>query len=142
MSKQTDSGTLPQAGKLANLAHAALDDLKAVDIVSIDIREKSSIADVMIICTGTSRRHVLSLADSVRLKAKNAGQPPLGVEGEDSADWVLVDLGDVIVHVMTADTRDFYSLEKLWSVSPSASADSQADTDTPAGGDSAGAGIG
>ena len=104
--------------ELASLANNALDDLKGVDIVQIDISEKSSIADAMLVATGTSRRHVLSLADSVRKQAKEAGNAPLGVEGTDSGDWVLVDLGDVIVHVMTAETRDFYALEKLWSVGP------------------------
>lgn len=102
--------------ELIKLATTALEDLKGVDIVEIDIREKSSIADAMIVATGTSRRHVMSLANSVRQSAKNADHPPLGVEGEESGDWVLVDLGDVIVHVMGSETRDFYSLEKLWSV--------------------------
>lgn len=102
--------------KLLTLATTALEDLKGKDIVEIDIREKSSIADAMIVATGTSRRHVLSLANSVRQSAKEASHQPLGVEGEDSGDWVLVDLGDVIVHVMNAETREFYGLEKLWSV--------------------------
>jgi len=104
--------------ELIALSITALEDLKGVDIVEIDIREKSSIADAMIVATGTSRRHVLSLANSVRQSAKSADNPPLGVEGEDSGDWVLVDLGDVIVHVMASETREFYNLEKLWSVGP------------------------
>jgi len=101
---------------LLTLSVQALEDLKGRDLVQIDIRDKSSIADAMIVATGTSRRHVISLANAVRIAAKKADHPPLGVEGEDSGDWVLVDLGDVIVHVMQADTRDFYALEKLWSV--------------------------
>lgn len=96
----------------------ALEDMKGVDLAVIDIVGKSSIADAMIVVTGTSQRHVKSLAESVRLSAKEASHPPLGVEGGDSSDWVLVDLGDVIVHVMTAEKREFYSLEKLWSVGP------------------------
>lgn len=113
--------------ELNTLALEALEALKAHDVVSIDITGKSSIADAMVVATGTSTRHVISLADSVRVAAKKANMPPLGVEGESSGEWVLVDLGDVIVHVMTPETRDFYSLEKLWSVGPeSADADNAA----------------
>lgn len=104
--------------ELAVLATTALEDLKGVEIVEIDISGKSSIADAMLVATGTSKRHVRSLADQVRTQAKNAGEAPLGVEGEETGDWVLVDLGDVIVHVMTAEMREFYALEKLWSVGP------------------------
>lgn len=100
------------------LAVTALEELKGVEITVIDILGKSSIADAMLIATGTSQRHVRSLAENVRLAAKDAGHPPLGVEGDDRSDWVLVDLGDVIVHVMTEEKREFYSLEKLWSVGP------------------------
>jgi len=100
------------------LAVSALEELKGVDLTLIDIAEKSSIADAMMIVTGTSQRHVRSLAENVRLAAKEAGHPPLGVEGDDRSDWVLVDLGDVIVHVMTEEKREFYALEKLWSVGP------------------------
>lgn len=98
------------------LAVSALEELKGVDVAVIDITEKSSIADAMLIATGTSQRHVASLADEVVTSAKRAGHPPLGVEGDQRSDWVLVDLGDIIVHVMTAEKRDFYALEKLWSV--------------------------
>ncbi len=100
------------------MAVKALDDMKGIDLAVIDIIGKSSIADAMIVVTGTSGRHVRSLAESVRLTAKEFNHPPLGVEGAASSDWVLVDLGDVIVHVMTEEMRDFYSLEKLWSVGP------------------------
>ena len=100
------------------LAVAALEELKGVDVTVIDIMGKSSIADAMLIATGTSQRHVRSLAENVRMSAKDAGHPPLGVEGDDRSDWVLVDLGDVIVHVMTEEKREFYALEKLWSVGP------------------------
>ena len=104
--------------QLTKLAISALEDLKGLDIAEFDIQAKSSIADCMIVATGTSQRHVKSLAENVRQSAKDAGSQPLGVEGEDGGEWVLVDLGDVIVHVMTAETRDFYALEKLWSVGP------------------------
>lgn len=100
------------------MAVTSLEDMKGIDLVVIDIVGKSSIADAMIVVTGTSQRHVRSLAESVRLDAKAANHPPLGVEGAESSDWVLVDLGDVIVHVMTEEKREFYSLEKLWSVGP------------------------
>lgn len=104
--------------ELARLALEALEDMKGQDIIEIDIQGKSTIADAMIVATGTSQRHVKSLAEHVRQSAKEAGMPPLGVEGEDSGDWVLVDLNDVIVHVMTSETREYYAIEKLWSVGP------------------------
>ena len=107
-----------------------LEDMKGIDLTVIDIVGKSSIADAMIVVTGTSQRHVRSMAETVRLAAKEAGHPPLGVEGGDSSDWVLVDLGDVIVHVMTEEKREFYSLEKLWSVGP-AEADKEAGDSDP-----------
>jgi len=109
--------------EVSALAVSALEELKGVDVAVIDIMGKSSIADAMLIATGTSQRHVRSLAEHVRLSAKDAGHPPLGVEGDDRSDWVLVDLGDVIVHVMTEEKREFYALEKLWSVGPDEEAD-------------------
>lgn len=111
-----------QSHDLSNLVQTALNDLKGVDIAEIDVRGKTSIADLMIIATGTSIRHVRSLADNVRLACKDAGHQPLGVEGDSQSDWVLVDLGDIIVHVMTDEKREFYALEKLWSVKPEAEA--------------------
>jgi ribosome-associated protein len=111
------------------MAVKALDDMKGIDLTVIDIMGKSSIADAMIVVTGTSQRHVRSLAESVRLSAKESGHPPLGIEGAESSDWVLVDLGDVIVHVMTQEMRDFYSLEKLWSIGPGESTQDGHDRD-------------
>ncbi len=104
--------------EITERAVEALEALKGIDIVVLDIAEKSSIADAMIVATGSSQRHVKSLSESVRMSAKNANRPPLGFEGGDSSDWILIDLGDVIVHVMTQEKRDFYALEKLWSVGP------------------------
>ncbi len=97
---------------LVHLATDALEDLKAQDIHIIDVRGKTSITDIMIIASGTSNRHVKALADNVASMAKQAGIQTLGVEGED--DWILVDLCDVVVHVMLPKVRDFYNLEKLW----------------------------
>ena len=94
----------------------ALDELKAKDVREIDVRGKTSIADLLVIASGTSARHVKSIADEVVKFAKQAGVMPLGVEGQREAEWVLVDLGDVIVHVMLPRIREFYGLERLWTV--------------------------
>ncbi|KJV30859.1 ribosome silencing factor [Luteibacter yeojuensis] len=95
---------------------AALEDLKAKDVREIDVRGKTSIADTLFIASGTSARHVKSIADEVVKFAKEAGTMPLGVEGQTEAEWVLVDLGDIIVHVMLPRIREFYGLERLWTV--------------------------
>ena len=100
--------------QLTQLVVDALEDLKAVDLKIIDVRGKTSITDVMVVATGTSNRHVKSLAGNVIEKAKQAGMPPMGTEGEDAGEWALIDLGDVVVHIMQAEIRDFYQLEKLW----------------------------
>ena len=101
---------------LHSRVRSALDELKARDIVEIDVRGKTSIADLLIIASGTSSRHVKSIADEVVKFAKQAGVLPLGVEGQEEAEWVLVDLGDIIVHVMLPRIREFYGLERLWTV--------------------------
>jgi len=95
---------------------AALEDLKAKDVREIDVRGKTSIADILFVASGTSARHVKSIADEVVKFAKEAGVMPLGVEGQTEAEWVLVDLGDIIVHVMLPRIREFYGLERLWTV--------------------------
>ena len=104
------------ADQLRGIVLNALDDLKARDVAAIDVRGKSSITDLMVVASGTSSRHVKSLAEEVVKKAKLAGIPAIGVEGQREAEWVLVDLGDVIVHVMLPRTREFYGLERLWTV--------------------------
>ena len=96
------------------LALEALDALKADNIVVLDVRAQASFTDYMIFASGSSRRHVSAIADSVVEAAKAAGDPALGVEGEDVGEWVLVDLRDVVVHVMLPDVRLYYELEKLW----------------------------
>ncbi|MBS0383029.1 MAG: ribosome silencing factor [Proteobacteria bacterium] len=106
----------PSLATLRRRVLAALDELKAHDIREIDVRGRTSIADLLIIASGTSSRHVKSLADEVVKFAKRAGMLPLGVEGEAEAEWVLVDLGDIIVHVMLPRIREFYGLERLWTV--------------------------
>jgi ribosome-associated protein len=105
-----------QPDELKTIVVAALDDLKALDVSVLDVHGKTAITDVMVIASGNSDRHVKALADSVIGKAKGAGVRPLGVEGEKEGEWVLVDLGDVLVHVMLPRIREFYQLEKLWSV--------------------------
>lgn len=92
----------------------SLEDMKAQDIYQLDVSEKSSITERMFIATGRSTRHVKAIADHVVYDAKRNAHAPLGVEGEQGSDWVLVDLDEVVVHVMTQQARDFYNLEKFW----------------------------
>jgi len=106
----------PSVDALLQAVHAGLEELKAKDIVELDVRGKSSVCDYMVVASGTSTRHVKSAADEVVRFAKKLDVMPLGVEGEREAEWVLVDLGDVIVHVMLPRVREFYALERLWSV--------------------------
>ena len=91
-----------------------IDDLKGRDIVTIDVRGKSGITDCMIICSGNSNRHVCAIADHVADELRHAGLQPLGMEGTEQGEWVLLDMGDVIIHVMQDETRHLYQLEKLW----------------------------
>ena len=99
---------------LKELVVEALDDLKAVNTVTLDVTDLTDVMDYMVVASGTSNRHVKSLADNVCMEAKKQGMRPLGVEGQDAGEWVLVDFGDVVVHVMLPATRDFYDLERLW----------------------------
>ncbi|MGN6313756.1 MAG: ribosome silencing factor [Rhodanobacteraceae bacterium] len=118
MSRRTEEpvSPAPSVQVLRQRILEALDELKARDVREIDVRGKTSIADLLIIASGTSTRHVKSIADEVVKFVKRAGMLPLGVEGETEAEWVLVDLGDVIVHVMLPRIREFYGLERLWTV--------------------------
>jgi ribosome-associated protein len=95
-------------------ALTALADLKAAQVELLDVRNVASFTDYMIFASGTSRRHVSAIAESVVEAAEAVGQPPVGVEGEDVGEWVLIDLGDIVVHVMLPDVRLYYELEKLW----------------------------
>ena len=103
-----------RASPLQDLVTAALDDMKAVNVKVLDVRGLTDIADTMIIASGNSDRHVKSIADRVLEKAKESGFRPLGKEGERDGEWVLVDLQDIIVHVMLPRVREFYGLERLW----------------------------
>ena len=99
---------------LLNLVLDALEEMKAKNVAQLDVRGLTSVADDMVIASGTSNRHIKALADNVLEKIKDAGYTPLGTEGERGAEWILVDLGDVIVHLMLPATREFYDLERLW----------------------------
>ena len=106
----------PPTETVLKTVREATEELKAKDVVEIDVRGKSSVTDYMVIASGTSTRHVKSIADEVMKFAKRLDVQPLGVEGEREAEWVLVDLGDVVVHVMLPRVREFYALERLWTV--------------------------
>ena len=101
--------------ELNTLIMDALDDLKGQEIITLDVKGLSDVADALVIASGTSARHVKSLADNVIEKTKKQGYRPIGVEGMDAADWVLVDYGETVVHVMLPQSRQFYDLENLWS---------------------------
>lgn len=103
-----------QLEDLMNLVLGALEEMKAVDVQTLDVRGRSSFTDVMVVASGTSNRHVKAVADNVVRRAKEQGIKPLGIEGEQGAEWILVDLGDVVVHVMQPQIRSFYNIEKLW----------------------------
>ena len=105
--------------ELSQIVINALEDLKGKNIVQLDVREMTDVTDTLIIASGTSNRHVKSMAKNVVEDSKKLGYMPLGVEGIDAGDWVLVDFGDIVVHVMQEETRNFYELEKLWSITPS-----------------------
>jgi len=111
-----------QLETLRKIVIDALEELKARDIQILDVRGIANFTDLMVIASGTSTRQVKALADKVIEKSLQAGVRPLGVEGEREAEWVLVDLNDIVVHVMLPQTRDFYNLEKLWSMNERAGA--------------------
>ena len=105
-----------QTKELLKMVESVLDERKGQNIITLDVIGKTSVTDFMVLATSTSERHAKALSDYVVEKVKENGFMPLGVEGQQGSDWVLVDLGDVILHVMTAQAREFYQLEKLWSV--------------------------
>ena len=111
--------TRKKAPGLLEVALAALEDMKAVNVKVIDVRHLTDVTDTMVVATGTSDRHVRSIAGRVVEQCKAAGFQPMGVEGERDGEWVLVDLRDALIHVMLPRIRDFYGLEKLWDVRPS-----------------------
>ena len=114
--QESPPGTHMASSVLSELVIDALDELKAQSIKCMDVRHLTSVTDVMVIATGRSDRHVRALAESIVENCKRAGEPPLGVEGQDAGEWVLVDLSDVVVHVMLQRVREFYNLEKLWDI--------------------------
>ncbi|OOE71101.1 ribosome silencing factor [Salinivibrio kushneri] len=103
-----------QANELKQFVTDKVDELKASDIVTLDVRDKSCITDFLVLCTGNSRRHVASIAEHVCEQAQAVDIDSLGTEGQDDSEWVVVDLGDVMVHVMQKEQRQLYQLEKLW----------------------------
>jgi ribosome-associated protein len=106
----------PSAQAMLKQVRAAVENLKAKDVVEIDVRGKTSVCDYIVVASGTSTRHVKSIADEVVRMIKDLGIMPLGVEGEREAEWVLADLGDIVVHVMLPRVREYYALERLWTV--------------------------
>jgi len=103
-----------QTEEIKQLVINAVEDLKAKDVTVIDVRGRTSVTDYMILATGTSKKHAQAVCDNASTEAKAKGLKPLGAEGRDSSDWMLLDLGDVILHVMTEQARHFYDLERLW----------------------------
>ena len=109
----------PDLKSLTQWTHQALDNLKGQQIVELDLEGKANFADAMIVASGTSNRHVKALAEEIQTTVKeNLGEKPLGVEGTNTAEWILVDYGCLIIHVMLPETRDFYELERLWTARP------------------------
>jgi len=108
-----------QLEQLKDLVLTTLEDMKARDVVLMDVRGKTAVTDYMVVASGTSDRHVKAIAETVAYRAKDAGEPPLGTEGVNEGEWALIDLNGVVVHVMLPKVRDFYALERLWSA-PSA----------------------
>ncbi len=104
---------------LKDIVVNALEDVKGKDIVTLDVSDLTDVMDTIIVATGTSNRQVKGLANNAMDDGKKAGFRPIGIEGMESGEWVLVDYGDIVLHVMLPTTREFYELEKLWSVRPS-----------------------
>jgi ribosome-associated protein len=107
-----------QVEELRDLVVTTLEDMKASDITTLDVHGKTSITDFFVIASGNSDRHVRSIAEAVAFQAKQSGQAPIGTEGLQEGEWALIDLNGVVVHIMQPKVRDFYQLERLWSVDP------------------------
>jgi len=112
-----------QSEELLELAQTSLEDMKAKDLRVLDVRSLTSVTDYLLIASGTSGRHVRSMAEKLIETAKHSGLTPLGVEGQDASEWVLIDLADVVVHVMQPRVREFYKLEDLWAVGSGSTAE-------------------
>jgi ribosome-associated protein len=110
----TETVTRQASPDLLQLVQSSLEDDKAIDPVSIDLSGKTSIADTMVIASGTSQRHIATMAQHLLVRLKAAGLSGLGAEGSGQSDWILIDAGDVIVHLFKGELRQFYDLEKLW----------------------------
>ena len=108
--------------ELSDLIVDALEEIKGQDIIKLNVRDMTTVTDWMVVASGTSSRHVQALVDNVAQRAKAAGHRPTGIEGESGAEWILLDLQDALVHVMLPKVREFYNLEKLWSIRPSGGA--------------------
>lgn len=111
--------------KLSKVVMGSLEDIKAKDITVLDVADISDVADRMIIASGTSNTHLKAIANNVVTDCKEAGNPPLSTEGESESEWILVDLGDILVHIMLPKTREFYDLERLWNTRPGNSGQSE-----------------
>ena len=110
----TNSNELNQSNELLKIVLESLDDDKAIDVVSIPLNGKSSIADFMVIASGTSSRRLMAMAEHLQKNLKKTGNKTLGAEGKQAADWILIDAGDVIIHLFRPEVRQFYQLEKMW----------------------------
>lgn len=118
-------GILMNNSELEKIVLDSLDDMQAKDVINLDVRPLTSITDTMIICNGTSKRHVRSIADHIIEAVKQENLRPLNVEGHDYGEWILIDIGNLVVHIMLPQIREFYSLEKLWATTESARASSR-----------------
>jgi ribosome-associated protein len=122
-SRRTTISTLLKTpiSELVNFVEAALDEDNAEEIIVVDLAGKSSIADYMVVATGRSQRHVASMADKLMDKLKELGVADIAIEGKDQCDWVLLDAGDIIVHLFRPGVRELYNLEKMWAIGPNKS---------------------
>jgi len=119
-SSRSDAAAEQRVNAQMQLLQSQLDEDQAAAVTTIDVRGRSSIADYIVIASGRSSRHLRSMADHLVMRLKAAGTPPLGVEGEREGEWVLIDTGDIIMHLMLPKIRDFFNIESLWEIRPDA----------------------